>query len=98
VGRAELTVDDGGAVMVTDGGDGSFSGSTYTTHGGLGFHRIKRERTGKRWRLAHRKGRIGGGATHRGSTPVREGWRQWFVELLRSVGVLLDLPGKKEGG
>jgi hypothetical protein len=53
VGRVELTVDDGGAVMAIDGGDGSFSGSTYMTHGGLGFHRIKRERTGKRRRLAH---------------------------------------------
>jgi hypothetical protein len=48
--------------------------------------------------VAHREGGSGGGATHRGGTPVREGRHQWFVELLRRIRVLLDLPREKEGG
>jgi hypothetical protein len=44
------------------------------------------------------RGKLGGGVAHHGSTLVREGWRQWLIERLRSVGVLSDLPREKEGG
>jgi hypothetical protein len=43
------------------------------------------------------RGKLGGGAAHRGGTPVREGQCQRLVELLQSVGVLLDLPEGERG-
>jgi hypothetical protein len=58
---AELIIDDGG---VAKAADGNFSGSTYTTHGWLGFRHTKMKWTGRHWRFAHQKGRIGGGVAH----------------------------------